>query len=107
MTIAAGKLRHRIEIQTLTDADVGDGTFTSTYSTAATVWASIQPLRGREFMEAQQTTGRATHRVTMRSYPALTIKHRLVFGGRTFGIEAVQHVDERPIMTQAMVVEIV
>ena len=105
--IEAGKLRHEVAIQELVETEPGDGTVDTTYLTVDTVWASVQPLRGKELMEAQQTTGRATHRVIMRSYPALTIKHRLLFGTRIFGIESVQHVDERAIETHAMVVEAV
>lgn len=105
--IATGVLRHRVDVQRLTQTDNDDGTFGESWLTVDSVWASVQPLTGVEYFEAQQAKSLATHRVRMRHYPGLTVKHRLLFNGRTFNIEAVMDIDERNIVTQAMCKEAV
>ena len=96
----AGKLRHRIRIQQKTEARSTTGQVTNAgWALVAKRWGSITPLRGREFMEAQQISSDVTHRVRMRYYRGLTSDHRLkvILDGtdRTFHISQVLNRDER------------
>jgi len=43
-----GKLRHRITIQEKVTVPDGYGGVTSTWKDVATVWSSVEPLKGRE-----------------------------------------------------------
>lgn len=78
MAMRAGRLRQRVQIQERAETRDEHGGTEPNWNTIATVWASVEPLRGRELFEAQQLKERTTMRVRMRHYPALTTKHRLV-----------------------------
>ena len=85
----AGKLRHRIEIQAAAETRNAYGEVTQSWGTVGVVWASIEPLRGRELWEAQQVVGRVTIRVRIRHWTGLTHSHRLQDGLTVYNIEAV------------------
>ena len=74
------------------------------YTDGASVWASIEPLSGRELLNAQQITGESTHRVRMRFTDAITRKDRIRFQGtypsgapftRYFEVESLNDFAER------------
>ena len=82
-----GKLRHRVTIQRPADeldplgAPVG-------WIDVATVWASIEPLRGREFWAAQQVNAEQTVKVGIRYRPGVTSAMRVLHGSRIFELVA-------------------
>ena len=90
-----GKLRHRVKLQGLTENQDGYGQAVKSYTTYATVWASIEPLQGRELEHAKQISAETNHRVTIRYNSDITVEGRVVFGDRTFEITAVLDTDER------------
>lgn len=98
----AGRLRHRIQIKTPVEARNSYGERIVTWSTLATVWASVEPLRGREFLDAEQVQAEISHRVRMRYYPGILPNYRVVFGGRVLEIQAVINVNERNREMQLM-----
>ncbi len=100
----AGRLRHRLEIQTVTETLNTYGEPTKTWATDATRWGAIEPLTGRERFQANQVQAETTHTVRMRYY-ALSAKQRIKHGSRYFYIENVINTDERNIETIAMVKE--
>lgn len=92
--INAGELNKRVTLQRLTpnspDRDQG-GAPDSTWATLATVWAKIEPLRGREFMAAQEINSEVTGSIQIR-YRAditLTTGDRVGYGTRYYDILAV------------------
>lgn len=92
----AGRLNKRVTIQKLVEAADGYGDVTETATTnVATVWASVEPLTGREFIEAKAYSADVTHRVRMRYLSGITSKHQLRLGTRRLNIEAVINVGER------------
>ncbi len=67
MPIVAGKLRHRIEIQTPVEVqDSISGAMDVTWDVMATVWASIEPMSAKEFVTSQTELSRVTTRITLR-----------------------------------------
>lgn len=100
--IAAGQLRHRITVEAFTETPRADGGIDEAWTNVGQRWASIEPLNGKEFMEAQQLGSEVTHRVKLRHFPGLTPKHRLTFGTRTFNIVSVLNLDERSIVAELM-----
>lgn len=89
--INAGNLRHRVAIQRNTATTANDyGQIVPNWSTIATVWAAIDYLDGKEDIQAHEVVGRDRYKVTMR-YTDVTIRDRLLFGNRTFGIESIQN----------------
>jgi SPP1 family predicted phage head-tail adaptor len=74
-----GKLRHRVKLQTRTDAqDPDTGAITQGWSDVATVWASVEPLSAREFIASQATQAKVTARVTIRYRADVVPTMRLV-----------------------------
>lgn len=86
----AGRLRHRVTIQSMTETQDGTtGAITETWSDVATVWAEIAPLSGREFVAARETQGQIDARVLIRYRSDVTAKMRLSAGGVYYDIHAV------------------
>jgi SPP1 family predicted phage head-tail adaptor len=51
----SGLLRHKISIQSLTEtASTATGELIQGWSTGISVWARVEPLRGREYFAAAQ-----------------------------------------------------
>ena len=84
----AGKLRHYVTIQRVTVTPDSHGDGVKTWADLANAWASIEPLSGREFLQASQVMSDVTVRIKMRgrSDISLTPKDRVVYGARTFDI---------------------
>lgn len=62
-----GELRHRIKIpgpSTTIENEVGKLILVAGESTS--VWAKVEPLKGREYLEAQKLRPELTYRVTIR-----------------------------------------
>lgn len=90
----AGRLRHRVELQRLVEDRNELNEVVQTWQTLDTVWARIEPLQGREFVEAQRNEARLSHRITIRAYTGLTVRDQVKYGTRTFGIVSVGDVEE-------------
>ena len=90
----AGKLRHRIVIQQNTTSQSGTGAHTDSWAALATVWAAIEPLRGREFMEAKGLYEEAAVRFRIRHRTDLNTEQRVSWDSRFFDITAVIPVNQ-------------
>jgi SPP1 family predicted phage head-tail adaptor len=90
--IQAGKLRHRVTVQRLvagSPQQTASGQPDEAWTDYFTVWASVEPLNGRELFAAQEHHAEVTHRVRLRYRSEVTAQMRLTFGGRTYSIFAV------------------
>ena len=87
----AGKLRHQVKLQRVTVAADSHGDQTKTWVDLATVRASIEPLSGREFLQASQVMSDITVRIRIRGRSDITLtpKDRVLYGTRTFDIRHV------------------
>lgn len=96
----AGQLRHRVTIQSLVGGspsrDSGGATEES-WADLATVYAAVEPLRGRELIAAQQVVSEVSGTIRIRYRDDLTItsKMRCVFESRNFEILAAVDPQER------------
>ena len=82
-----GPLRHRVAIQNSTPSQDGYGDDSNrTFSTVETVWGSVEPISGRELLNAQQIQAETTHRIRIRHTTNATSQSRILFKGRTFEI---------------------
>lgn len=102
----AGTLRHRVEIQEPMESRDDIGGVTQVWQTRASVWAHIEPLQGREVLEAQSIEARLSHRITVRGRLVLDLRWRLVWQGRRFYLYSVRDLDERHRRVQALAMEI-
>ena len=98
----AGRLRHRVIIESVSQVQDSLGDTTDTWSTVDTVSASITPTTGNERSENNQVVAQTTHKIVIRAYSALTPKHRFKFDTRIFGILRVLDFDERGVMMICM-----
>jgi SPP1 family predicted phage head-tail adaptor len=75
-----GSLRHRVTIQSR-DGSTRDthGQEVPTWVDDATVWASVEPVNGKELFASQHNQGQATHKVVIRHRASVTTKNRLVW----------------------------
>lgn len=69
----AGNMRHRLTVQTAVETqDQTTGELVRSWTTVATVWANILPMKGRELMSAAGTPLAACDtRIKLRWAPAL------------------------------------
>ena len=82
----SGSLRHRVTIQALVNTPDAAGGNIETWVNVATVWAKVEPIRGREFWAAQQANTSLDTVVTIRYLESITPLNRVKFGQRIFKI---------------------
>ena len=91
----AGKLRHKIEIQSPLETRDTNGEVSTVWIATGIVWASVEPLSGRELWLAQQIQSEVSVRIRLRYLRGITTGHRVNFGGRLFDIKAAINAAER------------
>lgn len=91
----AGPLRHRVILQTVSESRDATGAVVETWNDTATLWAAVEPLRGREWFEARATQADIDTRIRTRYYAGIVPKQRLKWGSRVFDIHAAINVGER------------
>lgn len=100
--IPSGNLRHRLTIQQVAETRDAHGGIISTWGTYATVWGSVEPLRGRELVAAQEKQARYDVRIRIRYLRGVTAKMRVLFGSRVLEIVSVINEEERNVNMQLM-----
>lgn len=90
MTI--GELNRRIEVLELREERDAFGGVNGDWVTVGRVWAKIAPKSGRENFVNQQEQGIQETEITMRFYPAMSLKHRIRYGEKLYGVTAVKDV---------------
>ena len=103
----AGKLRHRILLQTKTVSRDTFGAETVTWTTLATVWGSVEPMRGQEFIESQRAWAEVDTRMRIRYRDGLVPTMRATWSGHVYDVKAVIEVEERKREVQLMCREVV
>lgn len=85
--IDSGKLRHRVRVERyeyvldssgVAVQDPDSGEIARSWQEVATVWAAIEPLSTREFIQSQAEQSALTARITIRYLPGLHAGMRLV-----------------------------
>lgn len=99
----AGELRHRVRVEKATESrDSTYGNVTIAWTTFAVVWASVEPLTGKETLTNDQVGADITHRVRMRYLAGITPKMRIVFRERALNIVSIANLLERNIEMEIM-----
>lgn len=91
----AGKLRHRITIQSNVPSRGGMGGVEDSWTDLYSAWADIRPKSGREFWASDGIFADVTHGIEIRYRENITPEHRIKFGTRIFSISSVLNFDER------------
>ena len=98
----AGRLRHPVTFFRTIETDDGHGPVVVTHEEVEDAWISIEPLRGREAIEAQQLNPTMTHKVRKRHGETITPDCWFAHDGRTFNVIDVRNVDERGVMDELL-----
>lgn len=75
----AGTLRHKVTLQERTETQDSTGAVTWSWSDVASVWASVEPLNGREYLQASQLQSTVSTRIRIRHREGITSKMRVKF----------------------------
>ena len=70
------------------------------------VWASVSPVKGREFWQAEQMQSNVTARIEFDYFPGVTRSMRVYYGTHIFKIIAVIDVNEMHRTLQLMCEEV-
>lgn len=98
MSLSAGKLRHRVEVQRLEyeQDSAGDpiqneesGELRQEWVTHATVWADISPLSAREFIASGASASEVSVRITLRWQSSFKASDRIVHNGKVYNIRGI------------------
>jgi len=91
----AGRLRHKVDVEKLSDVPDGQGGQTRTWTKALTTWADIRPIDSHEGFYAGQNYPGVTHAVRMRYSTEIKLPCRIKFGSRYLSIIGVRDRQER------------
>lgn len=84
-----GELRHRVTIEEKTVTKDSYGGEEVTWSEVATVWAAVEPLQGREFLDGRRLEAEISTRIRMRYRSGVLPGMRVTWGDHTYDVEAV------------------
>ena len=106
--MSIGERRQRVVFQRATAAQDAFGEPDQTWATLATRWALVQPLRGAERRNANETMAEVSTRIVTRNdsvMNTLTPGDRATWSGRTYDIKAVIARDHRRQQLEILAVE--
>lgn len=95
MSIAAGRLRESVTIQTPVEAQNSFGESEQTWITHTLRRCSIEAIAAAEMIRHQETSGAITHKVRMRFVPGLTGAMRIKWDSRDERILELSQLFER------------
>lgn len=93
--IDPGRLRHRLTIEKPDGDPDGAGGTVVTWTTVATVWGAVEPLKATEADTGGRLATVATHRVVIRQRDDVSGGMRVLHRDRVLRVLAVHDPDER------------
>lgn len=87
--ISAGRMNERVALLSPTEVRSPSGEASIVFSTAATVWASVEGMSSREILQAQQADVIATHRIMIRYRSDVTYEYRISWRGKTLEVASI------------------
>lgn len=98
----AGRLRHRLVLQSRQDTRDAYGASIPGWLTETTVWGSIEPLSGREWLAQQQIQSEVAVRIVIRYNGSIDTSWRVKNDGLYYDIENVINENNRDRMLTLM-----
>lgn len=95
----ASNAKHKVTFQVATEVDDGEGGFTKSWTSGATVWAEVNPISAVQQLEYRSVGVDATHEIVVRNKLSITEDYRIMFGTREFEILTIENIQERGIVT--------
>ncbi len=93
-----GAMRQVVSIENPTrsqDAVGGDTEAWAAITGGASIYAQLSPMSAWEIERYGHTVGKVTHKLRIRAGLAVTTKHRVTYGSRTFAVIGVMQPDEQ------------
>lgn len=106
MSIDVGRLNKRITFITYTEQTNEYYQTIQVETDYKTVWASVEPVSGREYYEAQRIRSEMTYKIFTRYFPDITQDMLIRYKDRIFRIESVINYREGREMLQFVCTEI-
>lgn len=92
MNIQPGQLNKRITIQYVTGTSINaNGVETETWGDYCHPWAAVSDVSGREYFAAAAAQMENVTKFIIRWYADITTAMRIVFEGRIYSIDAIDH----------------
>ena len=91
----AGRLRNRVTLQEKEVTKDAYGAEVITWADVATVWAAVEPLAGREFMEGRSLDAELSTRIRIRYREGVRPTYRATWGDHVYDIQSVIDVNGR------------
>ena len=91
----AGKLNKRITIKQQSTIQNSYGEPENSWITFATVFASINPILGREYFASDVVNAEISAKINIRYLPGLHPKMKIVFGDKEYNIKSIINVSEK------------
>lgn len=92
--VAAGKLRHFVELQQDQGGQGPDGEILQNWVTIAQLWAEIVPMSAREFVAANAEQSEVRGRMTIRYRADIDATMRIVYRGKWYAILGIMEDDD-------------
>lgn len=105
----AGELRHKLDIEMERNLQDSYGQTTQEWVVFYSgLWASIEPLSGKEYFSSQQVNAEISHRIKIRYRAGIKPNMRVKFGdARYFNIVSVMDIKERHREIHLMCTEVI
>lgn len=85
----SGKLRHRVSIERVSHVqDATTGAMVETWAEISKVWAAVEPLSAREFVQSAAGQSEVTARITIRTRE-IQVTDRIIHRGTVYNIRGV------------------
>jgi len=101
-----GKMRHEIVIQQKPTTKNSFGETLNTWDNVCTIWASIEPLQGREYFSAEQIQSEVTTRIRIRYIDGIKPNMRVKYGDSIFNIKSIINPKYLNVELQLMCTEV-
>lgn len=95
MVEVIGKLRHQVALLKPVISKDELGQEIENLEVQKAVWASIEPLSGKEYFSAKQVNSEVNVKITLRYIESLLPQWVVRFGQQTFNIEAIINFEEK------------
>ena len=89
MSLDAGSLRHKVEIQEQVTTTDADGQTDKVWQRVALVWAAVAPMSAKEFVAAQAIQSEVTTRITIRYRAGIKAAMRVLHRGKIYNVQGV------------------
>lgn len=100
-------MKKRVTLQAPARVSDNQGGYTESFTSVATLWASIEPANGYEKFQAGQNETPITHKVLMRYDSRITTAKRLLYGSRVFEIKECLNIKEENAFLKLLCIETV